>query len=73
LEGVEEAPVGGYKELNFVDSGHLSYGDFAAFGEQLGLREKMDTKFLAGYLGSLNGERVVKVQREYIRDFLIGS
>jgi hypothetical protein len=56
---VEEAPVGGYKKLNLVDLGHLSYGDFAAFVEQLGLREKMDTKFLAGYLGSLNGERAV--------------
>lgn len=56
------------KALRIPEAQHNTFGDFAAIGDMLGLREN---EFLRdNFVGNITGARAMKIMREYMSDFI---
>lgn len=56
------------RELNVVDSGHNTYGDYPLIADATGLRE--DEKLEEIFFGRVTGDRAMEILTEYVTDFV---
>ncbi|KAI5803667.1 Alpha/Beta hydrolase protein [Geopyxis carbonaria] len=58
------------RELAVAGSGHLSFSDFAGVIEMPGVRDAQPADMVRTLLGTIRGERVISLQRKYVRAFM---